>query len=116
MHRLFVTTCLLAAAGSWAITRGASVEFEMMTWPELKEAIAKGKTTRAEVTQLVGKPGGSHIYPLINSTTGDAAVYIYAETTSEAPFSVKQFRKVLIVSFDASGFVSDVESISSGTR
>ncbi len=46
MHRLFVTTCLLVTAGSWAITRGASVEFEMMTWPELKHAIhAEGKTT-----------------------------------------------------------------------
>lgn len=46
MHRLFMATSLLVAAGSFAITRGASVEFEMMTWPELKHAIhEEGKTT-----------------------------------------------------------------------
>ena len=78
--------------------------------------IAKGKTTRAEVTQLIGKASGYYIYPLIASATGDAAVYIYFETTSDAPFSVKQFRKVLIVSFDASGLVSDVELNSSRTQ
>jgi len=78
--------------------------------------IAKGKTTRAEVTQLAGKPGGSYIHPLIKSPTGEAAVYVYFETTSDAPFSVKQFRKVLIVSFDTAGVVSDVEFSSSGTR
>jgi creatinine amidohydrolase len=46
MHRLLVTACLLVIAGSWVMTRGASVEFEMMTWPELKHAIhEEGKTT-----------------------------------------------------------------------
>jgi creatinine amidohydrolase len=46
MHRLLVTASLLVIAGSWVITRGASVEFEMMTWPELKHAIhQEGKTT-----------------------------------------------------------------------
>jgi hypothetical protein len=43
MRRLLVTACLL---GYSTITRGASVEFEMMTWPELKHAIhEEGKTT-----------------------------------------------------------------------
>jgi len=42
MRRLLVTACLL---GSWTIARGASVEFEMMTWPELKDAMHEGKTT-----------------------------------------------------------------------
>jgi creatinine amidohydrolase len=40
MHRLFVTACFLVTA------QAATVEFEMMTWPELKPAIhAEGKTT-----------------------------------------------------------------------
>ena len=78
--------------------------------------IVKGKTTRAEVIQLVGKPGGYYVYPLIKSTSGDAVVYVYTETTSDAPFSVKQFRKVLIVSFDTAGLVSEVDFSSSGNK
>lgn len=44
MYPLLVAVCLL---GSWAAAaHGAAVEFEMMTWPELKHAIhEEGKTT-----------------------------------------------------------------------
>jgi creatinine amidohydrolase len=43
LRQLVITACLL---GSWTMTRAASVEFEMMTWPELKHAIhEEGKTT-----------------------------------------------------------------------
>lgn len=43
MRHLLATALLL---GSLAIVQGASVEFEMMTWPELKHAIHdEGKTT-----------------------------------------------------------------------
>jgi creatinine amidohydrolase len=44
MRRLLITTCLV---GSMALAaRGAGIEFEMITWPELKQAIhEEGKTT-----------------------------------------------------------------------
>lgn len=44
MHRVLIAACLI---GSWSMVgQGATVEFEMMTWPELKHAIREeGKTT-----------------------------------------------------------------------
>jgi creatinine amidohydrolase len=44
MYRLFVAVCVLGSSA--AAVCGAAVEFEMMTWPELKHAIhEEGKTT-----------------------------------------------------------------------
>ena len=77
--------------------------------------IVKGKTTRADLAQLLGKPVGRYIYPMIKSETGDAAVYAYAETSGSA-FNLKFYRKTLIVTFDAGGVATDVEFVSSGTR
>jgi hypothetical protein len=79
------------------------------------QSIVKGKTTRGELARLIGKPGGRYIYPLIKATTGDADVYAFSETRGSA-FNLKFFRKVLIVTFDASGVAADVEYSSSGTR
>jgi hypothetical protein len=77
--------------------------------------IVKGKTTRAQVTQLLGKPAGAYVYPMIKSRTGDAAVYALVETSGSA-FIIRFYRKVLIVSFDTAGIVEDVEFTSSGER
>jgi outer membrane protein assembly factor BamE (lipoprotein component of BamABCDE complex) len=77
--------------------------------------IAKGRTTRDQVAQLMGRPAGAYIHPMIKPEKGDAAVYLYAETTGSA-FNLKYFRKLLIVTFDASGVVADVEYSSSGAR
>jgi outer membrane protein assembly factor BamE (lipoprotein component of BamABCDE complex) len=73
--------------------------------------IVKGKTTRAEITQLMGKPGGYHIFPLIKAATGEAAVYAYMEVKGFTPF-----RKELRVTFDNAGVVTDVEFSSSGRK
>jgi hypothetical protein len=77
--------------------------------------IVKGKTTRAQVAQLLGKPAGAYIHPMIKAETGDAVVYAYSETSGSA-FNLKFYRKVLVVSFDTAGTVSDVDFSSSGTR
>jgi creatinine amidohydrolase len=46
MHRLALMACVLTATGTWAPLRGAIVEFEMMTGPELQHAIhEEGKST-----------------------------------------------------------------------
>jgi hypothetical protein len=77
--------------------------------------IVKGKTTRAALTQLLGKPAGLYIFPMIKNASGEGAVYAYVETTGSA-FNMKFFRKVLIVTFDAAGVVEDVDFSSSGSR
>jgi hypothetical protein len=76
--------------------------------------IAKGKTTRSELVQLLGKQSGHFIYPMIKSKEGDAAVYLFVEVQGGA-FNRKFFRKTLVVTFDSNGVVSDVEFSSSGS-
>jgi hypothetical protein len=71
-------------------------------------AIVKGKTTRAEVLKLFGKPGGVYVYPMIKTPGADASVYAYLETRGTA-FNQRIVRKALILTFDAKGVVSDVE-------
>jgi hypothetical protein len=75
------------------------------------DRIVKGRTTRSEVLTLLGKPSGYYVYPLIKSPTGEAAVYAYLEVRGFKPF-----RKLLIVTFDAGGIVTDVEYTSAGSR
>jgi creatinine amidohydrolase len=47
MHRMFATIAVLAfsATTAFAQKKAPLVEFEMMTWPEVKAALAAGKTT-----------------------------------------------------------------------
>jgi len=79
-------------------------------------SIVKGKTSRAEVTQLIGKPSGAYIYPMIKAEKGDAAVYLFLETRGSGFTGIKFFRKLLVVSFDTAGVVSDVDYSSSGNK
>lgn len=51
------------------------------------------------------------IFPLIKAATGEAAVDAYTEVTGFRPF-----RKVLVVTFDAAGIVTDVEFSSAGSK
>jgi len=70
--------------------------------------IVRGKTTRAEVLKLFGKPGGVYVYPMIKTPGADASVYAHIETRGAA-FSQRIVRKRLVVTFDAKGVVSDME-------
>jgi creatinine amidohydrolase len=50
LNRIFASALLpvltfFAAAALFAQTKAASVDFELMTWPEVKQALAEGKTT-----------------------------------------------------------------------
>jgi hypothetical protein len=71
--------------------------------------IIRGKSTRSDVIQLLGAPGGSYVYPMVKSPGDDAAVYAYLEVRGFTPF-----RKLLIVTFDRTGTVSDVEYTTQG--
>jgi len=78
--------------------------------------IGKGKTCQSELTQLFGKPSGYYIHPLIKAQTGNAAVYLFQETSGSAFTGLKLFRKILIVSFETGGIVSDIDFSSSGSK
>jgi hypothetical protein len=77
--------------------------------------IVKGKTIRAEVIALLGKPAGYYIYPMIMALPGDAAAYVYSDSRGSA-FNLRFYRKQLLVTFDVTGVVSDVEFTASGMK
>jgi hypothetical protein len=73
------------------------------------ETIQKGKTSRAEVIQLLGPPTGFYVSPMVKSTAGVAIGYGYI-AARRGPYSSARFaRKSLLVSFDAKDLVSDTE-------
>jgi hypothetical protein len=80
------------------------------------ESIKKGQTTRAEAIQILGKPTASFIPPMVKATAGEAIGYSYQTTRGSAFTGLKFFRKMLLVSFDDKGLVSDIEYSSSGTK
>jgi len=80
-----------------------------------RAAIVKGKTTRAEIIELFGRPAGYAIYPAIKEKDVQALVYSY-NTTSGSAFNLKFSRRVLIVTLDSNGIVSDVNYESSGMK
>jgi len=71
--------------------------------------ISKGKTTREEVIQLLGRPTANYISPIIKQTSGEALGYAYTTTRKGFFGSLKFFRKILRITFDDHGVVSDVE-------
>ncbi len=78
-------------------------------------AIIKGKSTRAEVLALLGKPHGEAVYPLIKNKTENGIVYTYMHAKGSV-FDMKFYSKSLIVSFDANNIATDVEYVSSGVK
>jgi outer membrane protein assembly factor BamE (lipoprotein component of BamABCDE complex) len=70
--------------------------------------IKKGVSTRPEVLKLMGRPGGQYAYPMIPNQNEQADVYLYAETRG-GPFNVKFYQKMLVVTYDQRGVVSNVD-------
>jgi hypothetical protein len=77
--------------------------------------IVKGKTTRAEVTALLGKPNGEAVYPLIKVRDQNAMVYSYTHVKGSV-FNMKLYSKALVVSLDGANVVTDVEFTSTGEK
>ena len=80
-----------------------------------RKQIVMGKTTEAELLQLLGKPSGYDIYPMVASKSGRAAVYAYTELEGGV-LSRKAYRKVLVVSLDEAGVVTQVDYTSIGSK
>lgn len=77
-------------------------------------AIVKGKTTREDVTALLGRPSGFIAFPLIN-TPSTAMVYAYRQNR-RVPFGAPlPFTKTLLISFDERGIVNDLSYATSGS-
>jgi hypothetical protein len=77
--------------------------------------IIKGKTTRAEVIQLLGMPTASYIQPMVKETSGEAIGYTYQTTRGSAYSGFKFSNKNLNISFDDMNVVSDIEYTSLGS-
>jgi hypothetical protein len=77
-------------------------------------ALSKGRTTRAEVMQLLGKPSAAYIPPMVTATAGEAIGYGYARR--EASGRYRSFHKALRVTFDDQDRVADVDYTSSGVK
>ena len=75
----------------------------------------KGETNKAKVIGLFGDRFGEYIYPLLEKKDEKALVYLYHQTKGSA-FNLKFYKKILIVTFDQNGIVSDVNLISSGQK
>jgi hypothetical protein len=88
-----------------------STDFDSAKVAEIK----KGKTTRAEVVKLLGNPGGMYIYPLIPNKNEEASTYLYGQTSGTA-FNLKFYQKLLVVSFDPKGIVSNVDYTEAGQK
>ena len=70
--------------------------------------IVKGKTTRAEVIKLLGRPSGYGIYPYISDKTGEALIYSHTTSRGE-PNTEKLMNKLLKVTVGPNDIVRDIE-------
>lgn len=77
--------------------------------------IKKGISTREDVVRLLGRPGGKYAYPMIPNQTGQADVYLYYETRG-GPINVKFYQKLLVVTYDDRGVVSNVDYQETGQK
>ena len=77
--------------------------------------IQKDVTTRSEVIKIMGPPGGKYGYPLIPGREDEALVYAYNHVKGSAA-NLKRYNKLLVVSFNKQGIVTNVEYTSSGEK
>jgi hypothetical protein len=79
------------------------------------QQIRKGETTESQVVALFGAPHGIYTYPLINDRDARAVVYLYQETRGPA-FNLKFYNQILVVQFNPTGVVTEVEFTATGQR
>jgi hypothetical protein len=59
--------------------------------------------------------GGEFVYPLVESANEKAKVYLFSQAKGSA-FSMKFYQKLLILTHDENGIVTEVNYTSSGTK
>ena len=80
------------------------------------EDIKKGQTTRADAIKLLGEPTATFIPPMVKETSGEAIGYTYQAVRGGLFSGIKNSVKVLRISFDDKGFVSDIDYTSSDNK
>jgi hypothetical protein len=88
-----------------------STEFDTDKIP----SIEKGKSTRADVIALLGKPSGEVLYPLVADKKGRGLVYAYSWARF-AGILTSTNSKLLIVSLNDNNVVSNVSFKKDGTE
>lgn len=73
--------------------------------------IVKGKTTRAEVAQLFGRPGSVALRPIAKAPAEDVLVYSYSSSNGQKIVTARTLR----IGFDAAGVAQYVEQATAGT-
>ncbi len=77
--------------------------------------IEKGRSTRDDVISLLRPAGGEYIHPLIKNPRDRALVYRYTQTRG-GPFNLRFYQKLLIVSYDEKGVVTESEYTAAGAK
>ena len=78
-------------------------------------SLQKGKSTKSDVIALFGKPSGNYIFPLVANKDDAGLVYQYSQVKGSA-FNLKFYQKLLIISLNKTGIVTDVNFTSSGEK
>ncbi|RCS57036.1 hypothetical protein [Parvibium lacunae] len=77
--------------------------------------IIKGKSTRADVVSILGKPNGEVIYPLIKNPGETGIIYSYSHVKGTI-FNMTFYSKALTISFDNNNVVTDIDYTSTGQK
>lgn len=77
--------------------------------------IKKDESTRSDVVRLFGNAGGKYLYPIIPNKDEEAINYHYSQAKGSA-FNLKFYQKLLVVTFNKQGVVTNVEFTESGQR
>ena len=80
--------------------------------------IRRGETTRQQVLELLGQPGGVYAYPVIKGKDATGLVYRFVDTnhTPMVPGSLRVKIKHLVISVGGDGRVTDVDYSESNPR
>lgn len=76
--------------------------------------IRKGETRREQVIQMLGAPPGEYAWPLVRAQGDRGIVYVYSHVKDG--LAPRLYEKILVVSIDSNGVVTDVDFRSSGQR
>ena len=90
---------------------GESTDFDVSKIP----AIEKGKSTRAEVVALLGKPSGEALYPIVTDKKEKGLVYVYTWARF-AGMLTSPNTNLLVVSLNENNVVSKVSFKQNGVE
>ena len=75
----------------------------------LTDRVQKGRTTREDAVALFGPPSALFIPPMVKETSSETIGYTYHAIRGGLFTGLKQHIKVLHISFDGGGVVTDIE-------